>query len=95
MSATEYDVDLRDMKFVLFQQMKVHETLAAVPRYKDFDRDMYEAVLDMAADIAKNVVSPVNKISDREGVKLDSDGNVTTPECFKGAYRALVWRSRT
>lgn len=90
MSATEYDVDTRDIKFVLFEQMKVHNQLGEVARYKDFDRDTYEAVIDMAIDIAKTVVAPVNKVGDREGVKLDSQGNVTTPECFKGAYKALV-----
>ncbi|GDX79751.1 acyl-CoA dehydrogenase [Deltaproteobacteria bacterium] len=90
MSATEYTVDLRDIKFVLFEQLRVHEQLAAVPRYKDFDKDMYEAVLDMAADLAVNTIAPVNKIGDREGVKLDSEGNVTTPACFKPAYQAIA-----
>ena len=90
MSATEYTVDLRDLKFVLFEQLRVHEQLASVPRYKDFDKDMYEAVLDMAADLAVNTVAPVNKIGDREGVKLDSEGNITTPACFKTAYKAIA-----
>lgn len=90
MSATEYTVDLRDIKFVLFEQLRVQESLATVPRYKDFDRDMYEAVLDMGADLAVNTVAPVNKIGDREGVKLDADGNITTPACFKVAYKAIA-----
>jgi len=89
-SATSYKADLRDIKFVLFEQMKAHEQLADVPRYKDFDRDMYEAVLDMARDLSENVLSPVNKVGDREGVKLDGEGNITTPDCFKGAYKALA-----
>ncbi len=90
MSATSYKADLRDIKFVLFEQMKAHEQLADVPRYKEFDRDMYEAVLDLARDLSENVLSPVNKVGDVEGVKLDSEGNITTPECFKGAYKALA-----
>jgi alkylation response protein AidB-like acyl-CoA dehydrogenase len=90
MSATDYDIDLRDIKFVLFEQMKVQDQLAKVDRYKDFDRETYEQIVEMAADIAKNKVAPVNKVGDREGVKLDADGNITTPACFKDAYKAVV-----
>ena len=39
MSATEYTVDLRDIRFVLFEQLKVDEALKSVPKYSDFDRD--------------------------------------------------------
>ena len=90
MSATEYVVDFRDIKFVLFEQLKVHEELASIPRYESFDKDMYEAILDMARDLAENTVAPVNKVGDREGVKLDGEGNVTTPDCFKPAYQAIA-----
>lgn len=90
MSATEYVVDIRDIKFVLFEQLKVHEELASIPRYESFDKDMYEAILDMARDLAENTVAPVNKVGDREGVKLDGEGNVTTPDCFKPAYQAIA-----
>jgi alkylation response protein AidB-like acyl-CoA dehydrogenase len=90
LSATEYVVDFRDIKFVLFEQLKVHEELASIPRYESFDKDMYEAILDMARDLAENTVAPVNKVGDREGVKLDGEGNVTTPDCFKPAYQAIA-----
>lgn len=90
MSATEYVVDIRDIKFVLFEQLRVHEELANIPRYESFDKDMYEAILDMARDLAENTVAPVNKVGDREGVKLDGEGNVTTPACFKPAYQAIA-----
>lgn len=90
MSATDYTIDLRDIKFVLFEQLKAHEQLVQIPRYKDFDRDMYDAVLDMAAELAVNTVAPVNKVGDREGCALDAAGNVTTPACFKPAFRAIA-----
>jgi alkylation response protein AidB-like acyl-CoA dehydrogenase len=89
-SATEYVVDIRDIKFVLFEQLKVQEELASIPRYEAFDKDMYEAILDMAADLAMNTVAPVNRVGDRQGVRLDGEGNVTTPDCFKGAYKAIA-----
>lgn len=90
MSATEYTVDLRDIQFVLFEQMKVDEQLATVPRYEAFDRATYQQMLDTAKDIALGPIAGCNKIGDRTGCKLDADGNVTTPPGFKEAYRAVV-----
>jgi alkylation response protein AidB-like acyl-CoA dehydrogenase len=90
MSATEYTVDLRDIRFVLFEQLKVDEALKSVPKYSDFDRDLYETMLDSAADIARNVLAPLNKVGDRVGCTFDGKGNVTTPPGFKEAYHALA-----
>lgn len=89
MSATQYTVDLRDIRFVVFEQLRVHETLKAVPRYAEFDRDTYETMIDAAADMARNVLAPINKVGD-QGCTLDGDGNVTTPPGFKEAYRAVA-----
>ncbi|MFN7143479.1 MAG: acyl-CoA dehydrogenase [Myxococcota bacterium] len=90
MSATEYSIDLRDIRFVVFEQLKVDETLKGFPRYADFDRDLYETMLESAADISKNVLAPLNKVGDREGCKFDGNGNVTTPPGFKEAYRTVA-----
>ncbi len=90
MSATEYTLDLRDIRFVLFEQMAVDEALRTVPRYADFDRDTYDTMLETAADISRSVLAPVNKTGDRTGCSLDGDGNVTTPPGYKEAYRALA-----
>ncbi len=90
MSATEYSIDLRDIRFVLFEQLKVDEALKSVPRYTDFDRDLYETMLESAADIAKSVLAPLNKVGDRVGCKFDGNGNVTTPPGFKDAYKTVA-----
>ena len=42
MSATDYTIDLRDIRFVLFEQMSVQESLKSVARYAEFDREIYE-----------------------------------------------------
>jgi alkylation response protein AidB-like acyl-CoA dehydrogenase len=86
LGATDYNIDLRDIRFVLFEQMKVHETLKGVPRYAEFDKDLYDSMLDAAADLAINVIAPVNKVGDRVGAKFDGKGNVTTPPGYKEAY---------
>ncbi|HNC97128.1 MAG TPA: acyl-CoA dehydrogenase N-terminal domain-containing protein, partial [Myxococcota bacterium] len=90
MSATEYTVDLRDIRFVLFEQLKVQEQLKVVPRYADFDLDTYNTMIDAAYDVARKHLASCNKTGDRVGCKLDGDGNVTTPPGFKEAYAALA-----
>ena len=86
MGATDYNIDLRDIRFVLFEQMRVQEVLKGVPRYAEFDRDLYQSMLDAAADLATAVIAPVNKVGDRTGATFDGKGNVTTPPGYKEAY---------
>jgi alkylation response protein AidB-like acyl-CoA dehydrogenase len=88
--ALKFDVDLEDIKFVLFEQLEVQTELATIPRYSDFDRDTYEATLDEAARIAIEVLAPINAVGDREGCHLDADGNVRTPPGFKEAWRTVA-----
>ncbi len=90
MSATEYTVDLRDIRFVLFEQMKVDEQLKGVARYADFDRDTYDMMLDQAFAMAHDVLAPLNKAGDNPGATFDGKGNVTTPPGYKEAYKAVV-----
>jgi alkylation response protein AidB-like acyl-CoA dehydrogenase len=86
LGATDYNVNLRDIRFVVFEQMRVHEILKGVPRYAEFDKDLYDSLLDAAADLAVNVIAPVNKAGDRIGATFDGKGNVTTPPGYKEAY---------
>ena len=90
MSATDYTLDLRDIRFVLFEQLKVHETLKGVAKYADFDRDTYDTMLDTAADMATGTLWPINRAGDRTGCSVDGDGNVTTPPGYREAYRAMA-----
>lgn len=90
MGALSYDVDLEDIRFVLFDQLKVHEELAPIERYADFDRETYEATLEEAARIAREVLAPINAPGDRQGCRLDADGNVRTPEGYVGAWNTLA-----
>ncbi|NOY26536.1 MAG: acyl-CoA dehydrogenase [Oligoflexia bacterium] len=90
MSATDYTADIRDIQFVLFEQLKLEEQLAAFPRYADFDRDMYQAMLDEGYKLATNVVAPINAKGDEIGCSLDDQGNVTTPPGYKAAWDTLA-----
>lgn len=86
----EFAVDLADLKFILFEQLDIDEQLKDIPAYADFDRDTYDATLDEAARLAVEVLAPLNKVGDRQGVKLDGEGNITTPDGFKEAWNTMA-----
>ena len=90
MSGLPYTVDTEDMRFVLFDQFNADTLLAGIEKYQDFDRDLYETMIDEAERIAIEVLAPINAIGDVEGCKLDNKGNVTTPDCFKPAWKTIA-----
>jgi alkylation response protein AidB-like acyl-CoA dehydrogenase len=88
-----YKADLRDFKFLLFEQFKLQELLGKAP-YADWGKDEVEAVLDEVYAWVCKELGPINSIGDREGCHLE-DGKVTTPPGFKEAWKALAeagWR---
>ncbi len=88
--STPFRVDLDDLRFVLFEQLRIDETLKRVDRFAELDRDLYDATLAEGAKIAKEVLHPINRPGDLEGCKLDADGNVTTPKGYKDAWRQMA-----
>jgi alkylation response protein AidB-like acyl-CoA dehydrogenase len=90
MSATEYEIDLRDIRFVLHEQMRISESLKSIPRYAELDRDTLDSFLDECGRVALEVLARSNRDGDRIGCKLDADGNVTTPPGFKEAWKATT-----
>jgi hypothetical protein len=100
MGALSFRVDLEDIRFVLFDQLKVHQDLATIDRYADFDRDTYEATIDEAHRIATEVLAPLNVVGDRQGCSVDADGNdvpgvrVPTVQAPLGTYTGWNLRAR-
>lgn len=90
MSATEYSVDLRDIRFVLFEQLKIQEALRGIPAFQDYDQDFYNSILEEAYRIALEVIAPINVPGDREGCHFDGKGNVTAPKGYKEAWDVLA-----
>ena len=84
----EYKIDMRDLKFVLFEQLKVQELLGKAP-YAEYDRETLEMMLEMAAKFSADVLMPMNETADKIGVKL-VDGKVITPPGMKEAYKTFV-----
>jgi len=81
----EYVADLRDIRFVLFEYLKVQD-LQKTALFKEFGRDDYESFLTEAYRFAREVLAPINEIGDREGVRFEN-GQVRLPQAFIEAYQ--------
>ena len=78
-------VDSRDMRFILFEMLEI-DRLNVYDAFEGFDRDTYEATLDLAEKIAVEQIYPVNAEGDRLGVSYDpKTKKVTYPDIFKSA----------
>jgi alkylation response protein AidB-like acyl-CoA dehydrogenase len=76
------------MQFVL-RELVDHALLARLPGFEDATLELGEAVLEEAAKFAGGVLSPLNRVGDREGVRW-SDTQVATASGWKQAYGQFV-----
>jgi alkylation response protein AidB-like acyl-CoA dehydrogenase len=88
---SKYSAPLADMRFVLFDLLKVEAQYARLPGGEAATRDTVDAILDEAAKFAENVLAPLNASGDEEGCHLDKNtASVTTPKGFREAYAKYV-----
>lgn len=83
-----YTAPLKDMRFVL-RHIAQLDDIAQLPGYDHATPDVVEAVLEEAARLSSEVWAPTNAKGDRQPSKL-SDGNVTTPDGYKNAYKTFA-----
>lgn len=84
----EYKAPVKEMNFVL-NHVADMPGLAQLPGFEDAQEDMVSAILDEAAKLSGEVLSPLNTVGDQTGVRLDG-AEVPTPEGFKEAYQAFA-----
>lgn len=77
-----YMANLRDARFVLWEQLRVHETLGKLSTYAGLSRDVVDRTLDEAERFAYEVLGPEYQASDRESCTLGADGRVTLPSGY-------------
>jgi alkylation response protein AidB-like acyl-CoA dehydrogenase len=85
---SEYVAPLKDIRFVM-QELAGLDQVVALPGCEEASHDVIDAILDEAAKFAGAVLSPLNRVGDREGAKW-KDTVVTTSPGFKEAYRQFV-----
>jgi alkylation response protein AidB-like acyl-CoA dehydrogenase len=89
--STSYNIDTRDIKFVLFEQLKVQDALEGIERFEDFDLETYSAMIDETLRLSQEVFWPVNRSGDASGgCVFHGEGKVTTPEGYPEAYKIMA-----
>ena len=86
-----YKAPLADMRFVMFDLLKVEAQYARLAGGENATRDVVEAILEEAAKFSEQVLAPLNASGDEEGCHLDkATATVTTPKGFKEAYKTYI-----
>ncbi|MBT1445485.1 acyl-CoA dehydrogenase family protein [Shewanella sp. JM162201] len=81
---------LNEMRFLLEHVFDADATWQSMPALAGVaDLDTATAILDEAARINAELVHPLNRSGDEEGVRFE-DGAVLTPSGYKEAYNAFV-----
>ncbi|MBV8974974.1 MAG: acyl-CoA dehydrogenase [Sinobacteraceae bacterium] len=83
-----YRAPVREVRFVL-EELLGAQRLAASPQLRDYSNELAQSVLEEAARFAENVLEPLNRPGDIQGVRWTEDGVVTAPG-FREAYRQFV-----
>jgi alkylation response protein AidB-like acyl-CoA dehydrogenase len=84
-----YKAPVDDVKFLLNDVFHI-ERHANLPGFSDASPDVVDAILGEAAKLCEHVLTPLNRVGDKEGCKRGADGSVTTPTGFKGAFKQIV-----
>ena len=84
-----YQAPIRDMQFVLHELLQVEEQFSGLPGFEETTADVIDAILEEGAKLCENIIVPTNRIGDEQGCRFDN-GNVTTPDGFKEAYKKFM-----
>src|SRR5450631_2762251 len=76
-----YRAPINDMLLALH-----HGAALKAGHYGDFDADITAAVLEQAGKFASDVLAPLNRVGDENGIKL-GDNKVTTAPGWPDAYK--------
>ena len=82
-----YKADLRDFKFLLFEQFRMQDLLGKPP-FEDWDQEAVEMVLGEVYKWSCEVLGPLSAVADAQGCRVE-DGKVKTPKGFKEAWKSF------
>ena len=84
-----YKAPLNDLNFALKDVFNVYEMFESMPEHAETTPDLGEAMLYEAGKFCEEVIAPLNQTGDQQGCQWN-DGEVTTPDGFKEAYKQYV-----
>src|ERR1022692_2273521 len=84
-----YKAPVDDALFLLNDVFQL-DRYGNLPGFADASPDVVEAVLREAAKFSEQVLTPLNRVGDREGCTRHADGTVSTPTGFKDAFKQMV-----
>ncbi|UVL58121.1 acyl-CoA dehydrogenase C-terminal domain-containing protein [Pseudomonas sp. B21-035] len=83
----EFNAPLRDMRFVLHEVFHGPALWARLPTLAErVDADTADAILEEAAKITSQLIAPLNRSGDEQGVAFEA-GGVRTPDGFRQAWQ--------
>lgn len=91
MGKNYFNRDVRDLKFVLFEYLKVADLLK-YEAFKDFSEDDFEMIIQEAMKVGKEVLGPANQDGDREGCTYEN-GVVKVPASFHQCWKVMAENS--
>ncbi len=83
-----YRVDMRDVKFQVFEWLRTAKLLEA-ERFADWDADNVEMALDEGLKISQEQLAAGHEDGDRIGARWEA-GRVTVPASFKAGFQTLA-----
>ena len=84
-----YKAPVDDVMFLLSDVFHI-DRYNNLPGFAEATPDLIEAVLTEAAKFSEDVLTPLNRVGDREGCRRNTDGSVTTPPGFKAAQKQFT-----
>jgi acyl-CoA dehydrogenase len=84
-----YRAPVDDVMFLLGDVLHL-DRYNNLPGFAEATPDLVEAVLAEAGKFCEGVLTPLNRVGDKEGCRRHDDGSVTTPTGFKDAYKKLT-----
>jgi 3-(methylthio)propanoyl-CoA dehydrogenase len=82
-----FNRDDRDLKFVLFEHLKVADLLK-YDAFKDFSLDDFDMIIQEAQKVCREVMGPANQDGDKEGCTYDN-GVVKVPKSFHQVWKVM------
>src|SRR5271154_6660657 len=84
-----YKAPVDDVMFLLSDVFHI-DRYNNLPGFAEATPDLIEAVLGEAAKFCEDILTPLNRVGDKEGCRRNADGSVTTPTGFKAAHKQFT-----